>query len=206
MLRDRPPISSSGAASSAPSEAHAAEHLRFIREVMERSGTFTAVPGWGSVGMGATAVAAAVLAAFQPTPGRWLLVWLGCAGLAGFIGVATLHRKARASAVPLFSGAGRKYVLGLAPALAAGALLTVGLWQAGQADLLPGLWLLLYGAATVTGGAYSVRLIPIMGLSFMVLGALALFVSFTWANALLGLGFGGLHVGFGWIIATRYGG
>lgn len=187
-------------------ERAAAEHLQFIRDVMARSGTFTAVPGWGSVAMGVIAVPATVLAGLQPTPERWLSVWLGCAVVAALAGGITLHRKARAGDVPLFSGTGRRYVLGLLPAMAAGLLLTVALWQADSMSLLPGLWLLLYGAATVAGGAYSIRLIPIMGLGFMALGAVALFVPFAWSNVLLGIGFGGLHILFGWIIAVNHGG
>ena len=88
----------------------------------------------------------------------------------------------------------------------AGLLLTIAVWQSGYVDLLPALWLLLYGAGTITGGAYSVRAIPLMGVGFMGLGAVALLVPFAWGNVLLAVGFGGLHIGFGLIIARNYGG
>lgn len=189
-----------------PPEIRAAEHLRFIRDMMARSGAFTAVPGWGTVAIGATALGAAALAVQQGSAEGWLLVWLGEAVLAVGIGVFTLLRKARAVGVPLLSGAGRKYVLSLLPPIVAGAVLSLALWRAGAVGLLPGVWLLLYGAGTATGGAFSVRPVPLMGLLFMGLGAAALFLPFSWANVLLALGFGGLHLAFGWIIAKYYGG
>jgi hypothetical protein len=88
----------------------------------------------------------------------------------------------------------------------AGMLLTIGAWQYEVFGLLPGLWLLLYGAGTITGGAFSVRAVPLMGVGFMALGTVALFVPFAWSNLLMGAGFGGLHVVFGLIIAKNHGG
>jgi hypothetical protein len=184
----------------------ATEQLRFIRDVMARSEAFTAVPGWGSVAMGLAAFVGAPVAALQVSPDGWLLTWLATAGVAIGIGAATLFLKARAGNVPVRSGAGRRYVLSLLPPLAAGALLTLALWQADQAALLPALWLLLYGAGTITGGAFSVRIVPLMGLAFMAFGTAALFVPFDIANWVLGLGFGGLHIIFGLIIAKNHGG
>ncbi len=184
----------------------ATDHLRYIRDMMARSEAFTAVPGWGGVLMGVTALGAAAWAATQPTDWGWLMVWLGEAVLAGTIGVTTLVRKAQTSGLGLHSGPGRKYLLGLLPAMVAGALLTFAAWNAGAVDLLPAVWLLLYGVALVTSGMFSVRVIPVMGTAFMVLGALALVVPEAWSDALLALGFGGLHIGFGWVIAKRYGG
>ncbi len=206
MTQDRPPVASrTGAGDPPPAEA-AAEHLRYIREVMARSGTFTAVPGRGSMAMGLTAVVAAVVAGLQPTPERWLAVWLGSAVVAATVGGWAMYRKARAGRVPLLTGTGRRYVLGLLPALVAGGLLTLALVQAGSTSLLPGLWMLLYGTALMAAGAYSIRLLPLMGLGFLIFGTVALFAPFPWSNVLLGLGFGGLHLLFGWIIATRHGG
>lgn len=187
-------------------EVHAAEHLRFIRDMMARSGSFTAVPGWGMVAMGTTALPTALIAGLQPTPGRWLVVWLIDAALASVIGVVALLRKTRRSDVSLRSGPGRKYLLSLLPPMVAGLLLTIATWKDGDVTLLPTLWLLLYGAGTITGGAYSVRAVPLMGLAFMVLGAATWLLPFAWSNALLAAGFGGLHIGFGLLIAQNYGG
>src|SRR5260221_12130459 len=59
-----------------PIDARAADHLRYIRETMERAGEFTAVPGWGGVAMGVTALVAAFFASRQLTAERWLNIWL----------------------------------------------------------------------------------------------------------------------------------
>ncbi len=184
----------------------AMEDLRFIRQTMERGAAFTAVPGWGGVGMGLTALAAAVLASGQPTVERWLLVWTLEALLAVAIGGVAIHRKARRADLPVFSGAGRKFLLSFLPPALAGVVLTLALWQAGAASLLPGAWLLLYGAAVVTAGTFSVKIVPVMGICFMVLGVFALLGMPIGGDLWMAVGFGGLHILFGTTIARRHGG
>ena len=184
---------------------HAVDDLKFIRSAMERARAFTAVPGWGGVGMGVTALAAAFLAAVQPTPGRWLAVWLGAALVAAAIGLWTMVRKARRLDVPLVTGAGRKFVLGLLPPILVGALLTAALLRAGAAPLVPAVWLLLYGTGIVAAGAFSVPVVPLQGLAFLILGVAALLVPEA-GDLLLGLGFGVVNLVFGLVIAVRHGG
>ena len=186
--------------------AHAIADLRFIRQTMERSASFTAVPGWGGFVMGLSALVAALIASRQSASRAWLATWLADAALAALIGAWAINRKARAANLPVFSGAGQKFALSLAPPLAAGALLTVVVYRAGAARLLPGLWLLLYGAGVVTGGAFSVKVIPVMGLCFMATGAAALFSPPSWGDAFMAAGFGGIQILFGVIIARKYGG
>jgi hypothetical protein len=182
------------------------DDLRFIREAMERASAFTAVPGLGGVVMGGTALVAAVVAARQPTDERWIAIWLAEAAVAALIGGWAMLRKARAAKLPLFVGPGRRFVLSLFPPMIAGAFLTVALYRGGQVDALPGLWLLMYGTAVMTGGAFSVRLIPILGLCFMLTGVGALLAPVSWGAWFMAGGFGGLHIVFGLIIARRYGG
>jgi len=189
-----------------PLEAHAADNLQFIRETMERAASFTAVPGWGGVVMGITALGAGVIALGQTTTEAWLVTWLAEAILAFAIAACAMAWKARAAGVPLMTAAGRKFALSFAPPLLVGALLTVVLYQAGLTAAIPGTWLLLYGTAVVAGGAFSIQVVPLMGLCFMVLGAAALFTPESWNNWFMVSGFGGLHVVFGIVIARRYGG
>jgi len=204
MLPERKP----NAAPGKPVELrdHAFDNLRYIRETMERAGSFTAVPGWGGVWMGATALGAAAIASTQQTTEAWLATWLVEAAVAFAIAFGAMVWKARAAGVPLLSAAGRKFALSFAPPLLVGALLTVALYQAGLTAAIPGMWLLLYGTGVVTGGAFSIQVVPLMGLCFIVLGAVALFTPPVWNNWLMAAGFGGLHIIFGVWIARRYGG
>ncbi len=187
-------------------QTHAMDHLRYIRETMEGAASFTAVPGFGGIAMGATALFAALVAAQQPSSGRWLAAWLVEGAIALCIGVACMARKARSVHVPLWSRPGRKFALGLFPPMLTAALLTLVLYRADLIATLPGIWLLLYGVGVVAAGAYSVKVVPAMGLCFMGLGAAALFLPPSWGNWLLAAGFGGLHTVFGILIARRYGG
>jgi hypothetical protein len=189
-----------------PIDARAADHLRYIRETMESAAEFTAVPGWGGVAMGITALVAAFVASRQTTPLAWLTVWLIEAFVAVAIAAPAAATKAHRANSALFSGPGRKFVLSFAPPIVVGGLLTFALYHAGFLAVLPGVWLLLYGTAIVTGGAFSVRVVPVMGLCLMLLGTAALFAPASWGNALMAAGFGIVQMVFGWWIARHHGG
>lgn len=186
--------------------AHAMDNLRFIRETMERAGSFTAVPGMGGVLMGLSALGAAVLAARQPSLDGWLAVWVGEALVAVLIGAVAAARKARVVKAELLTGPGRKFALGLVPSIFVAALLTFVLYRAGLYAIIPGIWLVLYGTGILSAGAFSVPVVPVMGVCFVALGAVALFCPLEWSHWFLAAGFGGLHVVFGSLIAARYGG
>jgi hypothetical protein len=185
---------------------HAMDNLRYIRRTIERAGSFTAVPGIGGMLMGSTALVAAWIANRQAAGVRWLAVWLAEGLLAVLIGIAGAAWKSRRVKMPLLSGPGYKFVAGFAPPMMAGALLTEVLFRAGLLAFLPGMWLLLYGAAIVSGGGASVRVVPLMGACFMAAGAVALLVPGAPGDVLLAAGFGGLHIIFGTVIAVKYGG
>jgi hypothetical protein len=186
--------------------SQAIANLRYIRDTMESASAFTAVPGWGGVAMGLSAVGAALLATRTHRPAEWLGVWLADAALALVVGGSTMAHKARGAGQSVSSGAGRRFLLGLAPPIAAAAVLTAVLARSGAWTVIPGTWLLLYGVGVLAGGAFSVRLVPLLGALFMLLGSVAFVLPAAWGDALLALGFGGLHVAFGLVIARRYGG
>jgi hypothetical protein len=183
----------------------AMENLRFIRETMERSASFTAVSGWAGVAMGVVAIGAAWLAWGQTQPEAWISIWMATAAISFLIAVVGMVVKSRAANMPLMSGPGRKFASSFAPPIFVGGVLTVALFVSGLTDLLPGVWLLLYGTAVVTGGAHSVRIIPLTGIAFIALGVAAVFAP-AWGDAFMAAGFGGLHVLFGFLIARRHGG
>jgi len=199
--------------SSAPSDSpalhtRAMENLSFIRDTMERATAFTAVPGWGAVAMGGTALAAAAIAS---RAGRsadapaWFAVWIGEAALAAAIGMAAAVRKARSASMPVLSRPARRFLLSYIPPLVVGAILTAVLYRGGLWRALPAMWLLMYGTGVVTGGAFSVRIVPVMGLCFMTVGVAAALWP-AWGTMWMAVGFGLLHIVFGLVIARRYGG
>lgn len=184
----------------------AMDNLRYIRETMERATPFTGISGWGEIAIGTTAFLACLIAAEQATFKAWFAIWVAEGLISLLIAGWSMDRKARAVQMPLISGPGRKAVFSLAPPLIAGSLLTLVLAKAGAVDAIPGTWLLLYGTGVITGGMFSVRAVPAMGVCFMFLGAVALFTPAAYANWFMAAGFGGLHVLFGAIIVRKYGG
>ena len=184
----------------------AADNLKFIRETMERSTHFTAVPGYGGMLMGATAIVAAYIALQQATLRDRLIVWLTEACLAFAIGVLAMWQKSKLSNTSLLSAPARKFAFGFAPSLIAGVVITLGLWRFEYYEIMAPAWMLLYGAAVVTGGAFSVRVVPLMGWIFIALGAIAFALPPGFGNYFMGLSFGLLHIIFGAVIAKRYGG
>jgi hypothetical protein len=185
---------------------HAMDNLRFIRETMERSTAFTAVPGWGTVATGMIGLLGAFAASQTDSQRAWFMVWMATAACGFTSGVGAMILKANAIGEPIFSGPGRRFALGMLPTILAAVALTIGLYNFKLHFLMPSTWLLLYGAAVVTGGAHSVKVVPLMGLSFMVLGIFSLALPAAWGNAFMAAGFGVVHIIFGIIVARKYGG
>jgi hypothetical protein len=181
--------------------------LRFIRDTMASATSYTAFSGWGLAVVGCGAVLTGLIAMQQPTVVSQLTAWLADAGVSAAIGVLWSIRKARVAGQALTAGPIRKFCLSFAPAILAGAVLTmVMLRDTSAVNLLPGIWLLLYGTGLISSGALSVRIIPVIGAGFFALGVLTLIAAPAWANTLLIGGFGGLHIVLGTIIAWRHGG
>ena len=156
--------------------------------------------------MGVTALIAAAIAMRQATNEAWLAVWLAEALVAVTLALVAMHWKAARLGTPILSIPGRRLFVGLLPALFAGGVMTVALVRSGDPRQIPGVWLLLYGVAVMQAGAFSVRVIPLMGAVFVLAGAIALPLPWVWANFMLALGFGVVHIAFGAYIARRHGG
>src|ERR1019366_7988359 len=123
----------------------ARDNMRFIGETMERAGSFTAVPGWGGVAMGITALGAAVIASRQASPWAWLLTWIGEAAVAVVNALWTTYSKARQAGAALLTGPGRRSVFGFGPSLFVGVLLSMLFARIGIIEEVAGVWLPLYG-------------------------------------------------------------
>ena len=181
-------------------------NLSFIRDTMERSASFTAVSGWGGVVVGILAFAAAAVAATRSTETAWLLTWVATSLIGLALTVWATSRKAMRLGIPMLSGAGRKFTIGMAPSLVAGTILTFVLYQNGLTEILPGVWLLLYGAGVVTAGITSITAIRLLGVCFMLVGSVALLLPPELGDVMMAVGFGGLNLFFGILIVRKYGG
>ena len=184
----------------------AIDNLAFIRDTMERSTSFTAVPGYGGILMGATAIAAAYIATVQPGLRESIVTWLAEAALAFAIGVLAMWQKSKIAGQSLASAPAKKFAMSFAPPLIVGVVVTLGLARYGYFYVLPPVCMLTYGAAVVCGGAFSVRVVPVMGWCFMALGAIAFALPTSYGNLMMAASFGLLHIVFGAIIARKYGG
>ena len=178
---------------------------------MESAGSFTLVPGTGQIVIGITALAAAYLASRSVGSSRWLAIWMVEAAIALLIAGFAIVRKARRARQALVSGPAKKFAFSFFPPLIAGLLLTLLMYRTGAAgghmlSAITAMWLMMYGTAVMTGGAFSVRIVPVMGLCFLGMGITAVFAPASWANGYMAMGFGGLHILFGSIIAKRFGG
>lgn len=199
-----PPIDPPGASISL--QGRALDDLRYIRDTIASASSFTTFSGKGLMVVGLGAILAGALASRTPSELLRCRIWLADACVSVTTGVLFGLAKARASAQSLRSGPIRKFTLGFAPVIVAGALLTAALLRAHAIGLLPGTWLCLYGAAVAAAGTSSVLPVPVMGIAFLVLGALALLGPSTWGNGLMIAGFGGLQLICGGVIARKHGG
>jgi hypothetical protein len=184
----------------------AIDNVKYIREMMERSASFTAVPGYGGMLMGTTAVVAAYIANTQVYLVDSLATWLIEAFLAFSIGLLAMWQKSKIAGSSLLSVPARKFAMGFLPPLIIGVVIVLGLWKNGYYYVMAPVCILSYGAAVVCGGSFSVRAVPIMGWCFMVVGAIAFLLPSNYGNLMMGASFGLLHIIFGAIIARKYGG
>lgn len=184
----------------------AIDNLKFIRETMERSSVFTSVPGYGGIFMGVTAIAAAYIASTQPLIRDWLTVWLVEAVLAFAVGFFAMWQKSKITKTSLFSVPAKKFALSFLPPILCAVFITLGLWRFGHFEVMIPVWILLYGAAVVCGGANSVKIVPIAGWCFIAIGAIAFFLPAGFGNLMMAASFGLLHIVFGAVVAKKYGG
>ncbi len=192
----------------------AMDNLSYIRDAMATSKSFTGVPGWGMVAMGVVALIGGWLATRNHAY-QWAETWFAVGVIGCTIGVAAMALKSRQRKTPVLLGPGRKFMLNFCPPVLAGCVLSEIFYEQRLFHFMPGTWLLLYGAAVINGGAFSVALVPIMGVCFMLIGAVTFFLPDTALavsgvvypyDIALAIGFGGLHIIFGIIIALRHGG
>lgn len=173
---------------------------------MERASSFTAVPGKGLIANGTIGLAGAFFAQRATSDSDWFRIWIACAVVGLIVGVVSMTAKARRAGISLLSGPGRRFLVALLPPFAAAGVLTYALLRAGDYDLMPGCWILLYGVGVLTGGAFAIRPVVFMGGCFFALGVATIALPASFGDGCMAVGFGVLQVAFGALIARRYGG
>ena len=184
-------------------ESRALGTLAYIRASIESSSSMD-VPGMAGIVMGIIGVLAAIVVSLPRWAAHWLGIWLAAAVVALVLGGALVARQIARRGHARYLGPVRKFLLCLCPALLAGAVLTLVLGTAGETRVIPGMWLLLYGCAVLSASTVTVagiaRLICMMGGLFVVLGLMTFALPAAAHTAMLGLGFGLLHIIFGFLI------
>jgi hypothetical protein len=189
-----------------PIDAGAVENLRYIRNTIEAAGTFTTVPGKGCIAMGVTALAASALESVPALASNWLHIWVAAAIMACAVAMFFMEEKAKAQGLSLRRAVARRFFMTLVPAFVAGGVLTAALADEVGRNSITGIWLLLYGSGLAACGVFAIPAVLAAGLAFMALGTVALGLPAAWSPAILGLGFGGLHIALGIVILRDHGG
>ncbi len=180
-------------------DSHAAATLRYIRASMESAASL-AVPGSTGIASGIVGVLAAIASSVPTLRPHWLIIWLLAAVAAAGVGGALLLRAPSLSSLTIDGAPIRRFAIGLLPSLFAGAVMTWVLWANAASRLIPGTWLLLYGCGLVAASAATTRALGILGGSFVAMGLLALLLPANAQILMLGAGFGGLHIVFGYLM------
>ena len=151
--------------------------------------------------MGTIGALTAIAVSLPRWASHWLGIWLVAAVIALLLGGAMVARQVAHRGHSRYWGPARKFLLCLCPALLAGAVMTLVLWNAALTAAIPGMWLLLYGCAVLSASSVTsagiAKLICGMGALFVVLGATTFLLPANTHTLMLGVGFGGLHIVFG---------
>lgn len=183
-------------------DTHALGTLQYIRASIDAAGLL-AVPGSAGIAMGAVGILTALLVSFKAVAVHWLLIWLIAGLVAIAFGTALMVHQVVTRGTALYRGPLRKFLMCLCPPLLVGAVLTWQLWLRAEFNLIPGVWLLMYGCAVMAASTLTRRALAVMGALLVLLGLAALQVPENFQNTVLGVGFGGLHLLFGILIGGK---
>ena len=180
-------------------DSHAASTLRYIRASMEGAVSL-AVPGSAGLALGVLGLLTAAISSVPGLHAHWLEIWLSASLVGAAVGGTLVVRESSLRNLRLIGTPLRKFVLCLTPSLFAAVVMTAVHWTYGNLHAIPGTWLLLYGCALITASAATTRTIGILGGCFALLGMMALLLPDDLQILILAIGFGGLHIVFGFVI------
>ena len=194
----------------------AQEHLRVIRQTMERSTKHSTLSGLSGVLVGLFALAGSALTLFvTPYPHlprpvdryAFIAVW-ACVGILSLVTdvVLTKRKAVRVGKTP-FSPLGKHLTRAAAPGVAVGVILSAFYLMHSNliGEYIYGVWMLAYAAALLGVGMFSVREVSILGWVFLGTGALTLLMPGHLAALMMALSFGGVHIWYGAYMGRKYG-
>lgn len=199
------------------SAGEAEEHLRVIRQAMERSTRYSTFSGLSGIVVGLLALAGCILMnVIMPRvtdplwPYLFFGLWTTVLGLALVADFLLTKRRAREVGKRIRSPYAKHLVRAAAPGFLAA--LAVTLFYVTQPVLIGpyiyGFWMLCYAASVLAVAQYSVREVSVLGWAFLAAGAVTLLLPPSWGigpRAMMALTFGGFHVVYGIWMGYRHG-
>jgi len=197
----------------------AAKHLATIRRIMESATRLTVLPGRAAILGGLLALAGCGVTYWQmgsldlaqintlaaSLRHRLICVWAAVAVLGIAMDVLMTVLTARKHGQRAWSRLAQMAAYTVGPGIAAGLFLTVALGMQGQWQMVPGVWMMLYGVALWMASVMSVRAPSVLGLVFFAAGALTIFWLSHVALLMVGLTFGVAHIVYGIYLLARFG-
>ena len=176
----------------------AEQTLSAIRTLMERGTQYRNLSGYAGIAAGLTTLAGSALRLGYHTPFTltWMAVLLAACAFATFFTAQMAHENGE----PFWTRQARTVVLALTPALVATLIITAVLIRAGQAAILPGVWMLLWGVGALAMSFFTPRVISLLGMTFMAAGAVVLFLPPLPDWLTMGATFGAVHLAYGVVL------
>jgi len=199
------------------SAGEAEEHLRVIRQAMERSTKHSTLSGLSGVVVGLLALAGCLLTQTVvvkqvPAPGWKLLVvgvWSGVLALSLVADYLLTKRRAAQVGKTAFSPLGKHLTRAAAPGFLLA--LAMSLFYAVHPGLLGayiyGVWMLCYAMSLLSVGMFSVKEVSVLGWAFLAAGAVTLLIpdGAIGPRTMMAVTFGGFHILYGVWMGHKYG-
>ena len=179
-----------------------AEHtLETIRTLMDRSQRYEHLSGYSGLLAGGTALLGCAALGFNLLPFGprldFAVVWSTVFAVAFAGHLVITFGRARQRGEPVWSRQARTVLLAVLPSLGASVAITVLMGRLDRLDLLPALWLLLYGCGALATSFFAPRSIAWLGATCLTMGIISLVVLSGHAIMTMALGFGATHIAFG---------
>jgi hypothetical protein len=180
---------------------HAEHTLETIRTLMDRSQRYEHLSGFSGLVAGVTTLLGCAALGFHRLPfgfsSNFALVWGTVFTIAFFAHVLITFGRAHQRGESVWSRQARTVLLAVLPCFITGLAVTVLMTQLNRLDLLPALWLMLYGCGALATSFFAPRSIAWLGATCLASGIIGLIVLPGHPVLTMALGFGATHVVFG---------